>query len=125
MTGLNTYFVLLASSGQLSGDGQLRESFNERRDRKSKDFPLWYLSCNACEKLIFSGSGCEAVVAKDRKIITWLQLRFGGVAKTVELSTEQLNDHAIVLPPSPPLTDFEIGKSQSCSEENCLGTCQQ
>ena len=125
MAELDTYSVLLASSGQLSGDGQLRESFKERRDRKGKDFPLWYLSCNACKRLIFDGSGCEAVVAKDPKIITWLQLRFGGVAKTAELSTEQLNHHAIVLPPSPPLTDFEIDKSQNCSKENCLGTCQQ
>lgn len=81
--------MLLAPSGQLSGDGQLRELIAERRDRLGADVPLWYLPA-------------------EPTVITWLQLRFGGSRHELQLTTGQLSLTELrrwgaeLPPPAPP-----------------------
>jgi hypothetical protein len=98
--------VLLAPEGQLSGDGQLRELMAERRDRRGPDAPLWHLSPELVQELYLASGGQEAgvandeaVVADDKAVITWLQLRFGGRTKSAVLSPELLRQRASALPP--------------------------
>ena len=58
--------VLLAPEGQLQGNGQLRESFHERRARKGEDYPMWFLNSSLVNKFnIAVEDGYEAVVAED------------------------------------------------------------
>ncbi len=108
--------VLFAPSGQLSGDGQLRESIYERRDRKGDDFPIWYLPSNLVQKFTLMGDGLEAVVAQDPNIITWLQLRFGGEVLNVKLAIDELRKQASALPPTAPLAELDtmIYKKSGC-----------
>ena len=115
--------VLIAPSGQLSGDGQLRESISERRDRKGQDYPLWHLPCNLVQSFKLSAEGFEAVVAQDPNVITWLQLRFGGEILTVQLELDELRKQANSLPPAAPLAELGLIKYQKCGNEDCLGTC--
>ena len=56
-------YVLLAPLGQLSGNGQLRETVRERRNRKGDDVPFWYLSPELVRKFDLPGTGLEAIVA--------------------------------------------------------------
>ena len=94
--------VLLAPEGQLQGNGQLRESFHERRDRKGKDYPMWFLNSSLVSKFnITEKEGYEAVVAEDATTIAWLRLRFGGEKLRKELNIDELWEHAS-LPPDPP-----------------------
>ena len=94
--------VLIAPEGQLQGNGQLRESFHERRDRKGKDYPMWFLNSSLVSKFnITEKDGYEAVVAEDATPIAWLRLRFGGEKLSKELNIDQLCEHAS-LPPDPP-----------------------
>ena len=94
--------VLLAPEGQLQGNGQLRESFHERRDRKGKDYPMWFLNSPLVSKFnITEKEGYEAVVAEDATTIAWLRLRFGGEKLSKELNIDELWEHAS-LPPDPP-----------------------
>mgnify|MGYP001389830897 CR=1 FL=1 len=105
-------YVLLAPEGQLCGNGQLRESINERRERKGDDYPMWYLSPELVQKFgLHENSNYEAVVAADPSAIAWLKLRFGGDRKTVQIETSQLWEWAS-LPPEP---DFrrDIGLKKS------------
>ena len=44
MSGKKPFYVLIAPIGQLCGNGQLRETISERRNRKGDDVPFWYLS---------------------------------------------------------------------------------
>ena len=60
-------YVLLAPAGQLTGNGQLRETVNERRNRKGEDVAFWYLSPALVQKFNLSGKGFEAVVAEERR----------------------------------------------------------
>jgi len=108
--------VLFAPSGQLSGDGQLRESIYERRDRKGDDSPIWYLPSNLVQKFTLMGDGLEAVVAQDPNIITWLQLRFGGEVLNVKLAIDELRKQASALPPTAPLAELDtmIYKKSGC-----------
>ena len=103
--------VLLAPEGQLQGNGQLRESFHERRDRKGSDYPMWYLNASLVSKFkITEKEGYEAVVAEDSTTIAWLKLRFGGEKLTKELNIDELWEHAS-LPPAPPeIKDISIQK---------------
>ena len=94
--------VLLAPEGQLQGNGQLRESFHERRDRKGSDYPMWFLNSSLVNKFNISDKeGYEAVVAEESSTIAWLKLRFGGEKFTKTLNIEELWEHAS-LPPEPP-----------------------
>jgi len=94
--------VLLAPEGQLQGNGQLRESFHERRDRKGEDYPMWFLNSSLVSKFnITEKEGYEAVVAEDATTIAWLRLRFGGEKLSKELNIDELWEHAS-LPPDPP-----------------------
>ena len=94
--------VLIAPEGQLQGNGQLRESFHERRDRKGEDYPMWFLNSSLVSKFnITEKEGYEAVVAEDATTIAWLRLRFGGEKLSKELNIDELWEHAS-LPPDPP-----------------------
>jgi hypothetical protein len=97
-----TFTLLLAPTGQLSGDGQLRELFQERRERHAGQGDLWYLSAPVVRVLGQGAAGHEAVVAVDPAVITWLQLRFGGIRRTVVLNTALLEERADALPPAAP-----------------------
>ena len=102
MSETKTLNVLLAPDGQLQGNGQLRESFHERRDRKGADYPMWYLNSSLVSKFnITEKDGYEAVVAEDATTIAWLRLRFGGEKLSKELNIDELWEHAS-LPPDPP-----------------------
>ena len=94
--------VLLAPEGQLQGNGQLRESIHERRDRKGEDYPMWFLNSSLVNKFnITDEEGYEAVVAEDSTTIAWLKLRFGGERLTKTFDIEELWKYASQ-PPEPP-----------------------
>ena len=96
--------LLLAPTGQLSADGQLRELIAERRDRQGAGVELWYLRPVLLASLLPElAAGQEAVVAGDPAVITWLQLRFGGDVSTALLDPQQLHNRAGGLPPRAPL----------------------
>lgn len=99
--------VLVAPAGQLSSDGQLRETISERRDRKGFDFPLWHLPPGLVQRLEIAGPGYEAVVAADPSVILWLQFRLGGEISSLDISPDFLHEHAKALPPKAPLTKLE------------------
>ena len=98
--------VLLAPPGQLSGDGQLRELMQERRERLGPEVELWYLPPTLVLKLGLNRDRQdlrEAVIAGDPAVITWLRLRFGGVTETALLAPALLHEQAADLPPRAPL----------------------
>ena len=99
-------YVLLAPLGQLSGNGQLRETVKERRNRKGDDVPFWYLSPELVRKFDLPGSGLEAVVAEEPTAINWLKLRFGGKSCIAQIDVDQLRQEAFALPPGPIVRDL-------------------
>ena len=99
-------YILSAPAGQLSGNGQLRETFRERRRRKGQDVPFWYLSPELVKKFNLPGTDVEAVVALDLTAINWLQLRFGGESFKAQLDIDELREYAADLPPSPTIRDI-------------------
>ncbi len=101
-------YVLTAPAGQLTGNGQLRETIKERRSRKGEDVPFWYLSPELVEKFNLSTSEYEAVVAEDLTAINWLKLRFGGESRLIQIDLDQLREEAIDLPPPPSVRDIGI-----------------
>ncbi len=106
--------VLLAPFGQLSGDGQLRESFSERRDRKGSDYPMWYLSPDLVKEFdLTKQDDFEAVVAEDPLVIAWLKLRFGGDRTEAELDTDRLREFANESPPSPKRRDIGLKRNSN------------
>ena len=108
MTELKALHLLLAPAGQLTANGQLRETIEERRNRKGEDVPFWYLSPDLVVKFDLSTSGMEAVIAEDHTAITWLKLRFGGEASIVQMDLEQLREFAMELPPAPVVRDLSV-----------------
>ena len=103
--------VLIAPEGQLQGNGQLRESFRERRDRKGADYPMWFLNASLVRKFnITEKDGYEAVVAEDPTTIAWLKLRFGGEKLSKELNIDELWEHASLPPEPPDIKDIAIQK---------------
>ncbi len=114
MSEPQSIYVLFAPYGQLSGDGQLRESFHERRDRKGADYPMWYLTPELVREFkISEESGLEAVAALDASTIAWLKLRFGGKSVTCELDVDQLSKSAVDAPPPPVNKDISLKSSSS------------
>ena len=99
-------YVLSAPTGQLTGNGQLRETISERRNRKGDDVAFWYLSPELVSKFNLPGTGMEGVVAEDLTSINWLKLRFGGESCTVQIDLEELREHATALPPPPIFRDI-------------------
>ena len=99
-------YVLLAPLGQLSGNGQLRETVKERRNRKGEDVAFWYLSPELVKEFSLPGSGMEGVVASDLTAINWLKLRFGGESCTAQIDVDQLREKAFALPPEPVYRDL-------------------
>ena len=103
--------VLLAPVGQLQGNGQLRESFHERRDRKGADYPMWFLNSSLVSKFnITEEQGFEAVVAEDSTTIAWLKLRFGGEKFSKTLNIDDLWEYASLPPEPPEIKDIAIQK---------------
>ena len=101
-------YFLLAPAGKISGHGQLRETFRERRNRKGKDVPFWYLSPELVKGLGLSKEPLEGVVADKQTAIHWLQLRFGGESRKVTLDIDKLNSDAKGLPPGPSMKDIGV-----------------
>lgn len=115
---LRSLSFLVAPLGQLSGDGQLRELIEERRQRNGADVELWYLGPDLVEELQLTQAfrhfrakdqdqlrpqePIEAIVAGDAAVVTWLELRFGGCAGTLALPTGWLQERAAALPPRAP-----------------------
>ena len=107
MTESIDLYALIAPVGQLTGNGQLRETISERRNRKGEDVPFWYISSDLATKLgISDKSSVEAVIADELTAINWLQLRFGGEIKPVNLDVEKLRQYAMELPPIPFIKDI-------------------
>ena len=50
MSETQALYVLLAPTGQLTGNGQLRETIRERRKRNGDDVAFWYLSPELVQK---------------------------------------------------------------------------
>tara|TARA_B100000029_G_scaffold40085_1_gene37401 strand:- start:4889 stop:5215 length:327 start_codon:yes stop_codon:yes gene_type:complete len=106
MSEPKSVYVLIAPVGQLSGNGQLRETVEERRNRKGDDVPFWYLSPTLLEKFNLGGSDYEGVVAEELTAINWLQLRFGGESSVAQIDIDQLRELATALPPPPTFRDI-------------------
>ncbi len=103
-----TLYVLIAPEGELSGNGQLRETVSERRNRKGDDVPFWYIPPPLVQQLGLGSSCYEAVAAEDLTAVNWLQLRFGGEVFTKELDVSLLRKEAMNLPPEPVKKDISL-----------------
>ncbi len=101
--GFQELHLLLAPLGQLSGDGQLLELFKERGEHPGLS-QLWYLKPIAIANAgLESGEPLqEGVACDDAGVITWLQLRFGGIEQTMVTTADQLEGWASHLPPAAP-----------------------
>ena len=111
MSDTKELIILLAPEGQLQGNGQLRESFHERRDRRGEDYPMWFLNSSLVSKFnITEKEGYEAVVAEDETTIAWLKLRFGGEKLSKTLNIDELWQHASLPPEPPEIKDIAIQK---------------
>ena len=84
MDSKKPFYVLIAELGQLCGNGQLRETISERRNKRGGDVAFWYLPPSLVNKFGISDSNFEAVVADEKTAINWLQLRFGGKLQIME-----------------------------------------
>ena len=111
MSETKELIILLAPEGQLQGNGQLRESFHERRDRRGEDYPMWFLNSSLVSKFnITEKEGYEAVVAEDATTIAWLKLRFGGEKLSKTLNIDELWQHPSLPPEPPEIKDIAIQK---------------
>ena len=106
MSDLTSVYALVAPLGQLSGNGQLRETVEERRKRYGGDASFWYLSPSLVERFNLSGTGMEGVIAEDLTAINWLQLRFGGESFPIQIDRQELKECANELPPAPIVRDI-------------------
>ncbi len=108
MSELSEFYVVLAPEGQLTGNGQLRETVSERRNRKGNDVAFWYLPTQLVREFKLSNNSEEAVVADDPTAADWVRLRFGGRVETCKLDEEKLRQLAMELPPAPEIKDISI-----------------
>ena len=114
MSELTSVSVLIAPLGQLSGDGQLLESFRERRDRRGANYPMWYLSPEQVKQFNLSAKdNYEAVVAEESLAIAWLKLRFGGERTQASLDQAKLWEIAGEEPPAPQRRDIGLNRTQN------------
>ena len=103
--------VLIAPVGQLTGNGQLRESMSERRTRLGDEYPMWYLNSTLVQQFkVSENEGMEAVIAEDKSTIAWLKLRFGGERFTKSLDPQELWEKANDLPEPAEKIDISIKK---------------
>ena len=110
MSELKALHALLAPVGQLSANGQLRETIRERRKRLGPSVSFWYLSPELVRKFKLPGSNMEAVVADELTAINWLKLRFGGESCIVEMNLDELREQATDLPPGPTVRDISASE---------------
>ncbi|WP_320674606.1 hypothetical protein [Prochlorococcus sp. MIT 1341] len=103
MSEPDVVYVLIAPVGQLSANGQLRETVKERRNRQGDDVAFWYLSPELVKQFQLSVKDVEGVVATELTAINWLKLRLGGECFNAQLDIEKLRALATELPP-PPIT---------------------
>ncbi len=116
-------YALIAPVGQLTGNGQLRESIQERRRIYEKEACFWYLSNKLVDQFDFAmKEGLEAVVAEELSVVVWQQLRFGGKIVSVNLDIKDLNEHANQLPPTPLQAKIS---TKDCSDNSCRGCCKK
>ena len=108
MSETTSFHVLLAPVGQLSGNGQLRETVKERRKRKGESVQFWYLSPALVRQFKLPGTDVEGVVANELTAINWLKLRFGGQSLIAKLDLAELREHATDLPPAPVVRDIGV-----------------
>ncbi len=108
MSETKDLYVLLAPAGQLSGNGQLRETVKEQRNRKGDEVPFWYLSPELVKRFGLPGQDLEAIVAEESSSINWLKLRFGGESCTSQFDIDQLRQEAKGLPPAPRFKDISV-----------------
>ena len=71
--------LLIAPFGQLSGDGQLRELIQERRNHLGEAAGIWYLAPQDLSD--DPHSQLEGVACLEESVVIWLQLRFGGLCR--------------------------------------------
>lgn len=93
--------VLLAPQGLLSGDGQLRELIQERRNHLGDNADIWYLPSVLTGTLAHSDEW-EGLAICDAGTAAWLHLRLGGELTTVNLSRTWLDQEALKLPAPAP-----------------------
>ncbi len=106
MSETKSVYALVAPLGQLSGNGQLRETVQERRNRLGDQVSFWYLTPDLVQKYNLSGPGMEGVIAEDLTAINWLKMRFGGESSSIEIDIEELRESATGLPPAPIIRDI-------------------
>ena len=111
--------VLFAPPGCLSGDGQLREVFEERiRGQAPAGRDLWFVSADQ-----FSGQmraaltqrghrpigPLELLISSEPHLLVWLQVRFGGeLLEQVALPGAGFQDLAPSLPPAAAPVGLEV-----------------
>jgi len=116
-------YALMAPVGQLTGNGQLRESIQERRRIYEKEARFWYLSNKLVDQFELAlEEGLEAVVAEELSVVVWQQLRFGGKIVSANLDIKDLNEDASQLPPTPLQAKISI---RDCSDNSCCGCCKK
>ena len=118
-TSKSSLYALIAPIGQLAGNGQLRESIQERRRACEQEAHFWYLSNELVIQfeLAFE-EGLEAVVAEELSVVVWQQLRFGGKIIPINLDLKELHEHASQLPLAPLQVKISI---RNCSDNSCFG----
>ena len=104
--GIQSLQLLVAPDGQLSADGQLRELMLERRRKvppgaapHDSSGGLWFLPEPLCHQLL-GRAGVEALVLQASSTAIWLQLRFGGQLRAIQLPADWLLEQAMRLPPA-------------------------
>jgi len=108
-------YALMAPIGQLTGNGQLRESIQERRRAYGQEAHFWYLSNELLGQfeLPFE-EGFEAIVAEELSVVVWQKLRFGGKIISVNLDLKELLEHASQLPLAPLQAKISI---RNCNDD--------
>ncbi len=108
-----------ASSGTTSGTTSGAENGRERghdSGGESDGAGLWYLPPFLLVSLGLGNRDQEGIVALDPGVITWLQLRFGGLVSAAQgLEIATLAAKAQALPSAPPLAALATGGSNSRS----------
>lgn len=111
--------VLFASPGCLSGDGQLREVFEERiRGQEPAGRDLWFVSADQfsgqlraalSQRALLPMGPLELLISSEPHLLVWLQVRFGGeLLEQVALPGAGFQDLAPSLPPAAAPVHLEV-----------------